>query len=212
MKLAVLSESEADEAALRVIAEGILGRQVEWHRGFRRRSSGFGSVPGLLRSALMELHYHTDVDGLLVVVDSDHTPLHIREHEPGYTEQTCRLCILKGIVNDFSSRIGSRPNGTSLKAAIGLAAPEIEAWYLCGLEPWATEANWLADLAAGRHGSYRARLKPQAYGVDRASLSLMISKAREHATRLAGDLQQLEANFQNGFGPLAREIRSWPAD
>jgi hypothetical protein len=75
MKLAVLSESEADEAALRIIAEGILGRQVEWHRGFRRRSSGFGSVPGLLRPALMELHYHTDVDGLLVVVDSDHTPL-----------------------------------------------------------------------------------------------------------------------------------------
>jgi hypothetical protein len=119
---------------------------------------------------------------------------------------------LKGIVNDFSLRIGSRPNGTSLKAAVGLAVPEIEAWYLCGIESWATEANWLADLAAGRGASYRARLKPKAYGVDRAPLSLMTSKAREHATRLVGNLQQLEAHFQNGFGPLAREIRSWLAD
>jgi hypothetical protein len=212
MNLAVLSESEADEAALRIIGEAILGRQVEWHRGFRRRSRGFGSVPSLLRSALMELHYHSEVDALLVVVDADDTPLHLPEHEPAYDEQKCRLCKLRAIANNVSSRVGPRPNGTTLRTAIGLAAPEIEAWYLCGLEPWATEANWLADLAAGRHGSYRARLKPKAYGVDRASLSLMISKAREHATRLAGDLQQLEANFQNGFGPLAREIRSWLSD
>jgi hypothetical protein len=45
--------------------------------------------------------------------------------------------------------------------------------------------------------------------MDRAPLSIMTAKAREHAARLAGDLDLLEASFQNGFGPLAREIRSW---
>jgi hypothetical protein len=212
MKLIVLSESEADEAAVRLIAEGILGIEVDWQQGLRRRSRGYASLPNLLRTHLVALHHQTDVDGLIVVVDSDETPLHRPEHEPDFEEPGCRLCQLKKIAIDFASRSRPRSSGRPLKTAIGLAAPEIEAWYLCGLEPWATEAGWLAALDSRKHATYRKRLKPAAYGIDRAPLGLMTSKARDHATRLVADLKHLEDCFQNGFGPLAREIRLWGSD
>jgi hypothetical protein len=209
MKVAVLSEWDADEAFLRIIAEALLGVAAEWHAGLERRSGGFGSVPKLLPTLLKYLHYRTDVDGVIVVVDSDETPIHTAEHETGYDQQRCRFCQLKRIAVDFESSIRPRPNGTPLRTAIGLAAPEIEAWYLCGLYGWATESMWLEALDSRRHVTYRARLKPNAYGIDRAPGGVKTTKAREHAARLAGDLERLETCFQNGFGPLAREIRSW---
>jgi hypothetical protein len=128
MKLTTLSESEADEAALRIFAEGILGKQVDWHPGLRRRSGGFGSVLSVLPAQIRSLHYHTGADGLIVVLDSDFTPTHKPDHEPAYTDQKCRLCQLRRIVTDVSQYLRPRADGTSLKSAIGLAVPQIEAW------------------------------------------------------------------------------------
>lgn len=208
MKLAVLSESEVDEAALRIIAEAIVGQAVDWHQGLQRRSGGFGSVPKLLPPLLKHLHYQTDVDGLLLVVDSDLTPLHLPEHHPDYQHPQCRFCNLQRIADDVTLHLRPRATGTSVRTAIGLAVPQIEAWYLFGVEPKATEANWLA-LDPGAQHKYKNSLKLSAYGVDRAPIALMKSKAIEHATRLVADLASLEAFFQNGFRPFSATIRTW---
>jgi hypothetical protein len=60
MKIAYFAESPADQAALKILTEAVLGRQTELvnHAGLRHR--GWPSVKNALRSVLLELHYHTD--------------------------------------------------------------------------------------------------------------------------------------------------------
>jgi len=52
-------------------------------------------------------------------------------------------------------------------------------------------------------------LKKQLYGSDYRSLELMTRKMTEAAQVVAGDLPVLERAFPNGFGSLAKELRSW---
>jgi hypothetical protein len=81
MRVAILSESEADDAALRILTEAITGKQIDpvLHAGLRSR--GWPSVRGVLKSVLLELHYHTNAEGFVMVVDSDATTPHQPEHE-----------------------------------------------------------------------------------------------------------------------------------
>ena len=70
MKLALLSESPADEAALSVLVGYVLGAP------FTRvqptlRARGWPSVEQVLPAILRHLHFNTEADGLIVVVDSD---------------------------------------------------------------------------------------------------------------------------------------------
>jgi len=98
MRLAVLSESEADEAFLRIVTEAIAGEPADW-QGYRRRAYGVESVFEILPPLLKTLHRNPDVDGLVVVVDSDDSPLHKPEHEPAYTDERCRFCQLKALAS-----------------------------------------------------------------------------------------------------------------
>ena len=83
MKLAILSESPADEAALRVLVEYVLGAPFTTvHSALRAR--GWPSVEQVLPAILRYLHFQTEADGLVVVVDADDSPVHTIEHEaPG---------------------------------------------------------------------------------------------------------------------------------
>ena len=69
MKIAYFAESPADEAALKILTEAILGRQTEpvIHAGLRHR--GWPAVRTVLRSVLLELHYHTAAEGFVFIVD-----------------------------------------------------------------------------------------------------------------------------------------------
>ncbi len=75
MKVAVLSESEADEAALRIPVEGLLGGSTEAVGQFRLRHRGVDAVRRQVHPVLSYLYYHTEARGLVVVVDSDQTPI-----------------------------------------------------------------------------------------------------------------------------------------
>ena len=94
MKLAILSESPADEAALRVLVEYVLGAPFTTvHSALRAR--GWPSVEQVLPAILRYLHFQTEADGLVVVVDADDSPVHTIEHEaPGYHHPLCRICRL----------------------------------------------------------------------------------------------------------------------
>src|SRR5438128_12580095 len=96
MKVAYFAESLADQAALRIIAEAILSRTTEpvLHGGLRHR--GWPTVKGVLPVVLKELHYHTDAQGLVFVVDSNGTQPHLPAHETA-PDQKCRLCQLRRI-------------------------------------------------------------------------------------------------------------------
>src|SRR5438874_13743429 len=96
MKIAVVSESPADEAAIKILVDAIIGTESDLYT-IRTRPSGWTRVFQLLPNIVNALHYGTDVEALVVVVDSDESPVHRKSHEPLREENPeCRLCHLRG--------------------------------------------------------------------------------------------------------------------
>lgn len=211
MKLALLSESPADEAALEVLVEAVLGRPFERvHPSLRAR--GWPSVLQVFPAILRHLHFNTDADGIVVVVDSDDTLPHGEAHEaPGFHDDRCRLCRLRAAyrrtVRNFPPARGRR----RLVQAVGLAVPAMEGWYLCGRDDAVTEAAWVEGREAERPPYTRRELKERTYGTDRPSLALCIEVAEREARRHARDLRRLEHEYP-GFRWLADAVRGWSSE
>lgn len=213
MKTCVVSESPADEAAVRILVEGILGRPTVPIPGPSLVSRGWTTAVSVLPVAIKHLHYHTDAEALVVVLDSDETPIHDSAHDEAGGHDKCRICIVSKIATDTISNLRQVAGRSRLKIAIGLAVPAIEAWYAFGAEKSVSatsEAAWIIGLSRkGKFPYTKPQLKNDVYGTDRPSLALETQCATREAQRLAKDLGQLEAFFPNGFGFLARQIRSW---
>lgn len=208
MKVVVLSESLDNEAAIRVLVDGILGGTYTEHvappslrtRGWSRLLS---DLPGVLK----QLHYHTDADALVVVVDSDdsapHQTVHLSADNP-----SCRLCRLRSLTDEVLRGLTVVPNRAQLRTAFGLAVPALEAWLRCGADPRAVEAT-LIQRPDGRTQALREQLKRDVYGVDRPSQQVRMTRAVEQAQRLVKMLDEFERCFPDGFGSFARDVRSW---
>jgi hypothetical protein len=212
MKAALVSESPADEAALRVLVEAVLGESVVVEKpGLRAR--GWPNVAQVLPAILRHLHFNTDVEGLVVVVDADDSVVHTADHEaPGYYHPQCRLCQLRGIFHRTQRRFPRLHGRDRLVRAVGLAVPAIEAWYLCGQDPQVSELTWTEGRGRGVVPYTRRELKWRVYGTDRPSLGFEIQRALECVRRHRHDPRRLEADFPQGFGALARDLRRWPVD
>lgn len=207
MKIAVLSESPADEAALRVLIEAVLQKKPRFvSPGFRAR--GWPNVGQLMPAVLRHLHFNTDTDALAVVVDSDDSVVHTAAHDaPEYFHPHCRMCQLRAIYRRATKRLPRAHGRERVIRALGVAAPAIEAWYLCGRDDAVSEANWIAGQGSGRPPYNRAQLKWRAYGTDRPSLPLAIACAVREAERHRRDPRRLENDFP-GFAALAEDLRA----
>ena len=222
MNLALLSESPADEAALRVLVEYVLGGPFTRVQA-TLRARGWPSVEQVLPPIIRHLHFNTNADGLVVVVDSDDSPVHTAEHEaPGYHHPFCRICRLRAVfrraINNLpptwpgSARPDSSPPARGrdrVLRAVGVCVPAIEAWYLCGRDTSVTESAWVNGQAANQPPYSRRELKWRVYGTERPSLPFEIKRAVQEVTRHQGDVRRLENDFPQGFGSLARDLRSW---
>ncbi len=213
MKVAIFSESPADEAALRILVDTLCGCATE-PVGLTRFAArrGWPNVELQLAAVFKHLYFQTDADGLVAVADSNGTPVHRPDHDPPQrAAPLCRLCRLRTALEQARREVRPRPARQPLHTAVGLATPAVEAWYRCGIDPHATEAAWTRDLAAGAQARGRIQtLKVAVYGTDRPSLAQEIEAATAAARRLAVDIAALENDFACGFGRLACEIRAWP--
>lgn len=211
MKIAILSESPADEAAISVLVEGVLGEPFERVQG-GLRARGWPNVAQVLPALIRHLHFNTDADGLVTVVDSDDSVVHTGEHEtPGYFHPRCRLCQLRAVFRQTTKKLRPMHGRERVLRCVGVAVPAMEAWYLCGVNPEVTESTWLAGQASGRPPYTRAELKWRVYGTERPSLPHETRRALEAVQRHRRDVRRLEADFPGGFGSLARDLRSWKA-
>jgi len=213
MKVAIYSESPADEAALRILVDALRGEATEpAHLPCRLASRGVESVFNLLSTVIRALHYNSNAEALVVVVDSNHTPIDPAEpNTDGARAKRCRLTRLREIVEQVTPTLKPVADRPALRVALGLAVPAIEAWYLCGHESGISEEAWAQGLAAGKEPYSKARLKQLAYGTDRPSLAIETERAVEHARRVAAGLGLLDAKFPVGFGSFARDVRNWGA-
>lgn len=208
MKIAVLSESEADEAAVKVLAEGVLSKLTQ-QEILPLRSRGWPSVLQSLPAMFKHLYYRTDVEALAVVVDSDESPIHNAAHDEDKTDPSCRMCRLRAVIADVQSSLNIMPERSMIKTAVGLAVPAVEAWYLCGINPHVNEAAWARRLESEQVAFSKKSLKREIYGTERPSLRMEADVATEAAHRLITDLELIERLFPGGFGALAHDLRSW---
>lgn len=209
MRIAVVSESPADEAAIKILVDEIVGNELELF-SLRTRPNGWTKIFELLPNIIYGLHHGTDVEALVVVMDSDESPAHQNAHEPPNEENPeCRLCRLRMTVRAALTRLRALPNRTEMKMALGLAVPAIEAWYRAGLDPHVNEVAWNRKLR-GEDVSYDKRsLKRDTYGSDQPNLNMETQAAVAAAQRLTDNLELLERLFPNGFGSLIRDLRGW---
>ncbi|HVU24435.1 MAG TPA: hypothetical protein VHE13_09950, partial [Opitutus sp.] len=115
MNVAILSESPADEAALHVLVEAVLGEPVERvQAGLRAR--GWPNVLQVLPAVVRHLHFNTEADALVVVVDCDDAEVHTVAHEaPGYFHPLCRLCRLRAVFRQTAKRLPARGRSQVLR-------------------------------------------------------------------------------------------------
>ncbi len=209
MKVAVFGESGLDEEAVRTLVDGLVNKSTQAVE-FRLRSRGWSGVKDNLPAVLTHLHYRTDAEALVVIADSDDSPLHQVGHEqPGNLDRECRQCILLATIDRTLERLNPVAGRATIKIAAGIAVPAIEAWFLCGHDSRASEAAWLQGGPSMRGADYRKKLKRTLYGEDFAPQAVRVRRLREESLRLAQDLSLLESHFPAGFGLLARAIRSW---
>lgn len=211
MNVALLSESPADEAALRILVAGILGGPANWVApGFRAR--GWPNVAQVLPAVVRHLHFNTHASLLVVVVDSDDSIVHTASHDaPDYFHPQCRMCQLRAVVRRTNKKIARSPRPAGAQGAVlravGVAVPAIEAWYLCGRDDSVTELAWIQGQEKQRLPYTRAQLKWRVYGTDRPNLPLETDHALREVERHRRDPRRLEHDFP-GFAALARDVRA----
>lgn len=214
MKIALLSESPADEAALRVLVTTVLGTTAPQFVQAGLRARGWPNVAQLLPAVIRHLHFNTDTDALVVVVDADDSVVHGGAHErPDYFHPQCRMCQLRAVFRQTAKKLPASHGRGRVLRGVGVAVPAVEAWYLCGRDSSVSEAAWVAGQESGRQPYSRAELKWRVYGTDRPSLPHEIRCALQEVERHRRDPRRLENDFP-GFGALARDLRSWtpPSD
>ncbi len=208
-RIALLGESIVDETATAILAEAVLGGPFERVQP-NLRARGWPSVLQILPAIARHLHFHTDADGLIVLVDADDSEPHTAAHEaPGYFHPRCRLCQLRATFRRATKTLPPARGRERVLRAVGLAVPAAEAWYLCGLDETVGEAGWIEARAEGRVPYTRRELKLRVYGTERPTLPLALERATAAARRHARDLRRLENDFP-GFAAMADELRSWP--
>ena len=208
MKLAILSESPADEAALSILVEGVIGEPVQLVPA-ALRARGWPSVAQVMPAIIRHLHFNTDATGLVVVVDADDSVVHTEPHDaPGYFHPHCRLCQLRAVFRQTVKKLPPARGRERILRGVGVAVPAVEGWYLCGRDEGVTEAVWLDGQVKGAAPFSRHALKYRVYGTERPSLPLEIKCAVEDARRHAQDTRRLENDFP-GFRSLADDLRAW---
>lgn len=207
MKIAILTESPADETALRVLVEAVLGASPHFiSPGLRAR--GWPNVAQLLPAVIRHLHFQTDADTLVVVVDSDDSVVHTEAHDrPDYFHPRCRMCELRAVFRRTVKKLPPAHGRERLWRVVGVAVPAIEAWYLCGRDSSVSEVAWTAGQASGRQPYSRAELKWRVYGTDRPTLPQEIRCALHEVERHRRDPRRLEHDFP-GFAAFSRDLQT----
>src|SRR5258706_9767911 len=118
MKVAILSESPADEASLRILVDAVLRKTTKPPETASLRVAGWSGLPGVIPKVLMHLHYHTDVQGLVIVADSDDSPPHDESHQK-QPSTDCRYCRIQEAIAETQRKLKPIQGRAGLNVAVG---------------------------------------------------------------------------------------------
>jgi len=205
MKVVILSESPADEAVVKILAEATLGSTLQVHEPtIRHRVGGWTQLCQIASAAIRACYFQShDVDGLIVVLDSDDTQVcdDRQQLHPG-----ARLAKLQCELRRLRDQLNAKDLRPPLHLAMGMAAPSLEAWLLCGVDPQVNESAWCRAQRDDRYQYDRRQLKIMKYGSTR---NVDRKKATDNARRLATDIESLHRRFPICFGCFATDLAGW---
>ncbi len=218
MRIAILSESPADEAAIAVLVRRVVRTPVEVVQPGRFRAGGWPHVLDLVPLLIRSLALNDEADALVVVADANSSTPHTGGHAPG--EATgCRYCRLAAAVRRTLDEVGPEAHRLP-RVGIGVAVPCFEAWLRIGLGDARDERGWVEQMELARaQDSPRRRIKEMqlvleqaVYGTTRPSLPVEAEVMAAEMSRILGRdgfREDLVACFPEGLGPLIRELESW---
>ncbi len=169
------------------------------------------SVPGFfsaLNSVFRGVHYNSDADGLVIVVDADHTELHDPSHDTN-TAKDCRYCQASNIIQRARTQLQPRIGRPELKVAIGVTLPSIRSWVIVWQIDEVGEAAWKTSLASGKRLFTSQNLKKWCTARIAPRSNWRRNVRSRETLRIRENLKSIEDAFPIGFGLLAQEIRSW---
>jgi hypothetical protein len=211
MKVAIVSESSADEAAVAKLARAVLGEVIEISP-LKVRHRGWPNVCQVLPNILREINYATEAAGAIIVIDADMSPLHDDSHnatDPANAK--CRICQLTRVVAGVVPYLSQSRGRPALNVALGLAIPAIEAWLRCGVDSAVSEASWINARRQASFPYTTAELKRAMYGTDRPSIDQETAAMTREVDRLiaAKQIDLLMQLFPLGFGMLVQQLQTW---
>ena len=203
MKLAILAESSADARALRILADAILqSRSEDVTFPAHLQARGWPALRTVLPIVIKFLHFKTDAEALLVVADSNHSPI-----QPN--DASARLFELDSIVQREVGYLSNVHGKNALRVAVGVATPAIEAWLLSQTRTDVNEAEWERGLKSRSFPYTKLDLKRHLYGSERYTLAHETATMVHYAERLTASLDNLSAKFPIGFGRIVEALRNW---
>lgn len=214
MKFAVLTESAVDDGSVRILVDAMFAGPIVWHQSPPSyKSREWPGVLSVLPVAIRALHYNSDVEGLLIVVDGNGTPVHVPEtrcdRDP---KHGCRWCQVRECIDQACAKLKPRSHARPLRIAHALTYPSIEAWFRLGRDPGRGESSWVLYRRSLTHAQitdHKRKLKRAIYNVVDPAFELSKRRQIEEAKNLAANLAEFEKLFPIGFGLFASEIRGW---
>lgn len=210
MIVATIGESAVDDAVYRVLVDRVVGAQTQPPKlkAFRRRS-GNPLTESFLRAVLAECHYHTDVFGVVIVIDGNGSPPHQDSPSQIRCDPKCKFCNGQSAARDLLSSFKAR-HIPPLRIAIGVAYPSIENWLLFGRIGGCSEFEWFRERESNLGAApNRVRTMKDSLDLGFKAEADRIRDCVAHAQRIGENLTAFEANFPIGFGLLAKELRTW---
>lgn len=196
-----------DEAFVSALVVSLLGESSRPDSHPYRRS-GWTSLLRVIPAAVRSAHFN-GYDGLIVLADSDDSPVHADDCEPGIFARKARIPLMQEQIDSTLRHLKPRQGAAGLSVVCGLAIPAIEAWCLCATDGDVTEAAGRREARRGAGASHRADLKRRLYGnerIDGAAKALIVER---HAADLAQRIDHAGKCFPIGFGPLLATILKW---
>ena len=126
MKISVLSESSADESAVKILLDGILGIETELVAYPNElRTGGWPKVRNTLPAIYRAIYYYQpEVEAFAFVIDSDATLVHKRDHEKaGKSEEKCRLCECRSIIERLRQSLSPMPGRKAPISPVSVRLP-----------------------------------------------------------------------------------------
>lgn len=198
MRVVILSESANDERIVAALLNSVKRDFFEVVDHHLRVRQGYESLRNLVQIAVQHCFVRPDVDSLVLVLDSNHTPISTEA-------DGSRLRDIRERAERRLARLRTHSDENQLRICTGLAAPALEAWLLCPHRKDISEAAWIRGLSDGKDPYTKRQLK-EWIDADKSLGKTPLERRLALINHPQFDIDRLRRDFPIGFGLFADSL------